>query len=97
MIESKRKDGRGHWPKGRRFHTRVAEYSPRKCAIFIERRRRRGIISRAQLARHCRVDPRTVTRWMRGEDWPAPKRQHKVIEWLRLKQEWVRRESLRLP
>lgn len=35
------------------------------------------------VARYCRVDARTVRRWMSGEDWPAETHLSRLAQWLR--------------
>lgn len=73
---------KGHWPAGKR---RNAVLSDRQMAGLMRRIeaaiKRRGD-TRTDVARHCGVDLRTVTRWLAGEDWPAATRLAKLQQWL---------------
>lgn len=60
---------RGHWPRGKR---RSAAALPpglrRRLAALVE------ATSWREAGRRLRADPRTLRRWLEGEDWPSAER-----------------------
>jgi hypothetical protein len=50
---------------------------------LLKRRSEPGRISLRALAAHCRVDPRTVGRWLDGVDWPSALMVRRMESWLR--------------
>jgi hypothetical protein len=45
-----------------------------------------GVTSLRAVARHCRVDPRTVGRWLSGEDWPPTTQVRRMRGWVKANQ-----------
>lgn len=67
-LQSRRRDGRGHWPRGKHRHPAP----PAEVLAALRRAHGAGELSYRVLARRMRVDDRTVRRWAAGEDYPAP-------------------------
>ncbi len=67
-ARTKRADGRGHWPAGKR---RGDGPIPRRLRARMERAIEGGQISIRGIARHLGVSDRTVRRWLTGEHWPV--------------------------
>jgi IS30 family transposase len=67
-MKSHRRDGRGHWPKGKRRSSippNVRRSIIRKIRIALDKG-----LSRRTIAKEIARTPRTVGRWLRGEDFP---------------------------
>lgn len=45
-----------------------------------------GVTSLRAVARHCGVDPRTVGRWLSGEDWPPATQVRRMRGWAKANQ-----------
>ena len=75
---------RGHWPKGRR---RNPEDGVKLVLTRTRRALRRlipGQVSRKALARVVGVSPRTISRWLAGEDYPSARSLQKLAPgWLK--------------
>lgn len=69
VMKSNRKDGRGHWPRGKR-RSRITTHKLLHILKIVERAVEQGL-SRRELARLARVDEHTVRRWISREDWPS--------------------------
>lgn len=85
-----RSENRGHWPKGKRRNTAVAAWSQlrRRLTRLLAMPDRHVSIdsewvrSRAGLARWLGVNPRTVGRWVNGDDMPPPENVERMREWI---------------
>lgn len=82
-MKSKRADGRGHWPAGRRRHSPGTEYD-RLLDRLRERLDRRvwGKVSCRVLADWCGVSDRTVRRWLSGQHLPEARQTMRISSWL---------------
>lgn len=67
---SVRKDGRGHWPRGKRRSPLTR--AQRQLALVAIRHALRAGYSRAQIARTIRVADTTIGHWLRGITHPMP-------------------------
>ena len=74
---------KGHWPKGRR---RNPEHGLPPLVAALRRILRHTIprlISRRAIAREIDVSPRTLARWLAGEDYPSIPHRRRLAVWLR--------------
>lgn len=74
---SKRQDGRGHWPKGKRRNP-----PPLVDLIPALRQFYRGAGSLRLIADECRVDTKTVRKWLSREWIPNPKSAKRLAKML---------------
>lgn len=65
---SARRDGRGHWPAGKR-RSDVEPLERRRAVVRLRAAIEKGE-SRRAIARAIGMSDRTVRRWLAGEDWP---------------------------
>lgn len=68
-VKSSRKDGRGHWPAGKR-RSRLNARARNAFVLDLRRAVARKDSSIRSVARLLEVSDRTVRRWLSGEDWP---------------------------
>jgi len=93
-MKSKRNDGMGHWPKGKRRNT-VAGWSRTRLGLqrLLDNHYQRGVISIRALAADVGVSDRTVRRWLSGEDVPAAESAELVAAWVAEKRREVKRQA----
>jgi len=84
-MKSRRLDGRGHWRRGRRRHPDPGGLLVRLRRVF--RHREAGRVSLRVAAGYIGVAPRTVARWLKGEDYPSPAYQAALAAWVEALQE----------
>jgi len=79
-MESQRKDGRGHWPQGKRRHETkgIKKLISQVRSIL---RRRKGTTKKG-MAREIGVDPHTIRRWLSGEDVPSEYNRRILTDWV---------------
>ena len=73
MMVSRRKDGRGHWPKGRARNQAGRRVLPILRAYY------HGCRSLRLLAELIGVDQRTVRFWLAGEKYPSPAHAARIV------------------
>ena len=76
---------KGHWPAGKRRHKPHHQWGwaiSLGYALLVTHRLRRVRSIRA-VAAALEVAPRTVSRWLAGEDIPSPDRQTAFLRWVR--------------
>lgn len=85
MMTTKRKDGRGHWPAGRRRNDQpppsgwptVDRFLSDVHAYCASERKTKD------LAEYLGVDRKTVYTWLTGDKWPARDRMLAIARWYR--------------
>ena len=82
-IQSKRPDGRGHWPKGkRRNHPQVPGWE--QPEQFLEHVRQfaaeRGLL--CALSRYAQVHHASMRRWLHVQKMPSQRRINQIRRWL---------------
>lgn len=84
LRKSARKDGRGHWPHGKRRHDDLGSWSRVRLALarLLDARHHRGVVSIRALASVLGVADRSVRRWLAGIDRPHPDYQASVVRWI---------------
>jgi ribosome-binding protein aMBF1 (putative translation factor) len=65
---SERRDGRGHWPSGKRRSDITRAQHDRVLAVLRVLLGRNW--SRRRIAQRLAVSDRAVRRWLAGDDWP---------------------------
>lgn len=85
VMESRRRDGRGHWPRGVRLHAdvRVRGWGSIPTLMAEVRRLARPHGRKADLARRLRVSRKTLWRWLSGHDWPGATHARNLAAWVR--------------
>lgn len=73
-MTSERRDGRGHWPAGKRRSRLPAR--ERRALIRRVRLALDHGESRRAIARKLRISDRTLGRWLKGEDFPMKAKRH---------------------
>jgi hypothetical protein len=73
---------KGHWPKGKRRHDADGVEVLIARTKRLLRNRIPNIVSQSALAKAIKVHPRSVGRWLRGEDCPAPTHKRAWKRWL---------------
>lgn len=76
---SARRDGRGHWPTGKRRSPLNA--SDVACVVTLVSRAIRSGHSIRRVAKDIGVAQRTISRWIKREDWPTLASANKVRAW----------------
>lgn len=99
-LESKRKDRRGHWPRGKRRNPDRGNWS-RVRLLLAQLLDEHGTIgstigpagrvSRRELARVLGVQVKSVCKWVDGITRPAPEYQQAVSQWVTEKQRQINR------
>jgi hypothetical protein len=84
-VESTRKDGRGHWPPGKRRNQDGGNWGRIRLALsrFLDEHYERGRISVRALAAELAVSDRSVRRWLTGDQRPSVEYQFAVAQWLK--------------
>ncbi len=93
-LRSRRADGRGHWPAGRRRHAttkREVDRALGRAARVIQRASWAGASWRA-LARYLGVSPQAVQHWRRGHKRPSRETVRAIQRWC---ERWPRRSLYR--
>ncbi len=73
---------KGHWPAGKRRNPVTGWSRTHQAWVkLIQSRPENGIVSGRACAASLGVSPRTVYRWMTGEDVPSQEMQQQIREW----------------
>lgn len=98
-MRSKRKDGLGHWPKGKRRNPDRGNWSRVRLLLaqLLEAHGTiggavgpAGRVSKRELGRVVGVDVRTVGRWIDGTHRPDEETQAAVSEWVAEKRKAIK-------
>lgn len=83
-LKSKRSDGRGHWPAGKRRNPDAGNWGRTRLAVrrFIDANYSPGSISYRALAADLGISDRSVRKWITGQSRPDPATQEAVEQWL---------------
>lgn len=94
-MRSRRDDGRGHWPAGKRRNPDVVRWSRLRLRLcrLLDEHWQRGVISAAALADAVGVSRKTATNWLRGEDRPSPEHQQAIEAWVRERADQVKKRN----
>lgn len=95
-MTSTRKDGRGHWPAGKRRNPDAGHWSRTRLALqqILDDHWRRGERSYAALAAELGVSDRAVRRWLSGTHRPHPDYQQLLATWVAEQRQRLRRRKV---
>lgn len=84
---------KGHWPAGKRRNPDSGHWMRVRARLdqLLRDHWRHGVITANRLAADIGVDPRTINRWLNGEDRPSEESQAALALWLRDKLAGIKR------
>lgn len=94
-MKSKRKDGLGHWPRGKRRNEDRGDWSGLRLRLrrLIDDHWQQGVVSIRAAAEAVGVSDRSIRRYLSGEDRPAPETQEAIAGWIDERRTAIRRAS----
>lgn len=92
-MQSTRKDGRGHWPAGRRRNPDAGQWSRTRLALqsLLDEHWQQGVRSERAVAAALGVSPRSLGRWLAGSHRPHPDYQELLAAWVAEQRTLVKR------